>query len=401
VDLPLTGAEGQAAVPTLNGVLFYVHRHPKLDGFTVVVVARDDAAGGVPSPGRGVENVHAFIADSHVLAIVGPFDSSLARLEIPVANQAGLAMISPAGGNRCLTKEPFLPAGLNPARTAISCAAAGVPPPTALRPAGPNNYFRLSTTDDLQGPAAADFGYGTLHLLRVAVASDHEAYGQALAASFTARFTRLGGSVVSHVDVDTSANVDLTAFMRKAKADGAQGIYFGGSAANKGCVLRAQMAAVFGAGAAAPLLGGDGIAEDPACVRDAGTNATGIYATVPAADADRVDSAQPVIAAFKAAYRKPADYGAYTIAAYDAAGVLYDAMDRAIKANAGQLPARGQVVTNLAGTTAFEGATGKFGFDAAGDTTLRVISIFEPAGSDPAQPWTWTHTIDYSAALPY
>jgi ABC-type branched-subunit amino acid transport system substrate-binding protein len=161
------------------------------------------------------------------------------------------------------------------------------------------------------------------------------------------------------------------------------------------------MAAVFGAGAAAPFLGGDGIAEDPSCIRDAGTNATGIYATVPAFDADRVDSAQPVISAFKAAYRKASDYGAYTIAAYDAAAVLYDAMDRAIKSNAGKLPARAQVLTDLAGTTAFQGATGKFGFDAAGDTTLRVISIFEPTGSDPAQPWTWVHTIDYSAALPY
>lgn len=401
VDLPLTGAEGQAAVPTLNGILFYIHRHPKLDGFTVVVVARDDAAGGAPSPGRGVENVRAFIADSHVLAMVGPFDSSVARLEIPVANQSRLAMVSPAGGNRCLSKEPFLPAGLNPMRTAISCQAAGVPPPAELRPAGPNNYFRLSTTDDLQGPAAADFGYGTLHLLRVAVISDHEAYGQALAASFTARFTRLGGSVVSHVDVDQSANVDLTSFMRKAKLDGAQGIYFGGSAANKGCGLRAQMAAVFGPGEAAPLLGGDGIAEDPACVRDAGSNVAGVYATVPAVDADRADSAQPVIAAFKAAYRRASDYGAYTIAAYDAAGVLYDAIDGAIKANAGKLPARAQVLTDLAATTSFQGATGTFGFDAAGDTTLRVISVFEPAGSNPAQAWSLVHTIDYSAALPY
>jgi branched-chain amino acid transport system substrate-binding protein len=189
--------------------------------------------------------------------------------------------------------------------------------------------------------------------------------------------------------------------MRKAKQDGAQGIYFGGSAANKGCVLHAQMAAVFGAGEAAPLLGGDGIAEDPACIRDAGTNAAGIYATVPAVDADRVDSAQPVITAFKAAYRKASDYGAYTIAAYDAAAVLYDAIDRAIKANSGKLPARDQVLTDLAGTTSFQGATGKFGFDAAGDTTLRIISIFEPAGSDPAQAWSWVHTIDYSAALPY
>jgi ABC-type branched-subunit amino acid transport system substrate-binding protein len=76
-------------------------------------------------------------------------------------------------------------------------------------------------------------------------------------------------------------------------------------------------------------------------------------------------------------------------------------MDRAIKANAGKLPARDVVLTDLAATTSFQGATGKLGFDAAGDTTLRIISIFEPAGSDPAQAWSWVHTIDYSAALPY
>jgi branched-chain amino acid transport system substrate-binding protein len=310
-------------------------------------------------------------------------------------------MVSPATGNRCLTKEPFVPAGLNPARVAIPCTSAGLPTPSALRPAGPNNYFRLSTTDDLQGPAAADYGYGTLQLLRLAVISDHEAYGQALADGFTARFNRLGGSVVDHVDFDMSANPDLLSFLQKAKQDGAQGVFFGGSAANKGCAVRAQMATVFGAGAAAPLLGGDGIAEDPACIRDARTNAVGIFATVPAVDADRLEAAQPVIAAFKATYEKRSDYGAYTIAGYDAAGVIYDALDRAIKANAGKLPARDQVLTELAGTTSYQGATGKFGFDAAGDTTLRVVSIFEPAGSDPAAPWTWVHTIDYSAALPY
>jgi branched-chain amino acid transport system substrate-binding protein len=401
VDLPLTGPEAAAAVPTLNGVLFYVKRHPKLDGFTVVVVARDDAAGGQPSPPLGVEDVHAFVADAHMLAMVGPFDSSVARSEIPIANQGQLAMVSPAGGNRCLTKEPFLPAALNPARVAITCAAAGVPTPSALRPVSPNNYFRLSTTDDLQGPAAADYAFGTLHLLRVAVISDDEAYGQALAAGFRARFNRLGGSIVSHVDYSPSGGVDLTSFMEKAKQDGARGIYFGGAAANKGCVLRAQMASVFGAGAAAPMLGGDGIAEDPACIRDAGANSVGIFATVPAVDPDQANSAQPVIAAFKASYKNASDYGAYTIAAYDAAGVLYDALDRAIKGNAGKLPARSQVLTQVASTTAYQGAMGMFGFDTAGDTTLRVVSIFEPAGSDPAAPWKWIRTIDYSGALPY
>ncbi|HXI97088.1 MAG TPA: ABC transporter substrate-binding protein, partial [Candidatus Acidoferrum sp.] len=197
VDLPLTGSEKRAGVTTLNGINFFVHRHLTLDGFNIVVDARDDASGAgqgaSQDAARGVQNVKAFIANPNVLAVIGPLDSNLARAEIPVANPAHLGLVSPATSSRCLTKEPFLPPALNPSRTAIACKAAGLPAPADLRPGGPNNYFRLSTTDDLQGPAAADYASGGLHLLRVAVLSDREVYGQGLAQSFTARFAKHGG----------------------------------------------------------------------------------------------------------------------------------------------------------------------------------------------------------------
>jgi ABC-type branched-subunit amino acid transport system substrate-binding protein len=400
VELPLSGLEGEAGTPTLNGVRFFVHQHPVLDGFNVEISALDDAVKGVGDPTLGAQNISDFIADPLVMGVVGPFDSSVARVAIPLANQAHLAMVSPSTSSRCLTQEPFLPAGLNPTRVAISCNAAGQPPPTDLRPTKLNNFFRLATTDDLQGAAAADYGYKNLHLLRVAVLSDHEAYGQALADSFRARFTQLGGLVVQHQDFVPSGGLDLTAFLKQAKQAGAQAIYFGGVTANDGCLIRAQMAAVFAGGAATPYLGGDGIAEDPACVREAGGNAVGIYATVPAVDPAQVASSQPVIAAFKAEYKNAWDYGAYTILAYDATGVLYDALERAIKAAGGKLPDRQAVVAQLAATTAFAGVTGTFGFDAAGDTTHRVVSIFEATSSDPAAAWRWVGAVDYSAKLP-
>jgi branched-chain amino acid transport system substrate-binding protein len=406
VDLPLSGDEGRAGTPTLNGVRFFVHQHPVLAGFNVEVTPLDDAVNGVADPTRGAHNIAALVADPLVMGVIGPFDSSVARVAIPPANQAHLAMVSPSTSNRCLTEDPFLPAGLNPTRLAISCQAAGLPAPSDLRPTQVNNFFRLATTDDLQGAAAADFGYKSLHLLRVAVLSDHEAYGQALADSFRARFTKLGGLVVLNLDFVPSTTLDLTAldltaFMKLAKAEHAQAIYFGGNTANDGCSIRAQMAAVFGAGAATPYLGGDGIAEDPACVRDAGSNAAGIYATVPAVDPDQVATSQPVVAAFKAAYRNAWDYGAYTILAYDATAVLYDALDRAITAAGGKLPTRADVVAQLAATTGFAGAAGTFGFDAAGDSTLRVVSIFEATSSDPTVAWRWVGAVDYSAKLPY
>ena len=401
VDLPLSGDEGQAGTPTLNGIRFFVQQHPVLDGFTIAISARDDAVKGIHDDKVGAQNVSALIADPHVLGIIGPLDASVARAAIPLANQAGLAMISPSTSNRCLTKEPLLPAALNPTRVAIGCQAAGLPLPADLRPSKVNNFFRLATTDDLQGAAAADFGYTNLHLLRVAVLSDHETYGQALAASFRARFTKLGGLVVAHQDVTPSASLDLSAFMKQAKGDGAQAIYFGGVTANDGCSIRAQMATVFGPGVATPYLGGDGIAEDPACVRAAGSNAAGIYATVPVIDPDQVASSAATIAAFKARFRNAWDYGAYTILAYDATAVLYDALDRAIKAAGGKAPARQDVVAQLAATRAFQGVTGTIGFDADGDTTHPVVSIFESTGSDPATPWRWAGAVDYSKNLPY
>jgi branched-chain amino acid transport system substrate-binding protein len=401
VDLPLSGVEGHAGTPALNGVRFFAQQHPTVDGFNVVITARDDAVNGVHDPQLGVGNVQAFIADPLVLGTIGPFDSNVARAQIPAANQAHLAMVSPATSSRCLTKEPFLPAGLNPSRTEVSCKSAGLPSPKDLRPSGGNNYFRLATTDDLQGPAAAEYAYRNLHLLRVAVLSDHEAYGQALANSFAERFVHLGGNVVSQLDFTPVPTIDVSAFMHQAKREGAQAIYFGGVTANQGCIIRAKMASVFDTGETTPYLGGDGIAQDPACLSDAGANAAGIYATVPAPNPDRILGAAPVIAAFKAAYPNPADYGAYTIAGYDAAGVLYDALHRAIKATGGKRPARDTVVAALSVTSAFSGAMGTFGFDQAGDITLRMVSVFEATGSNPQVPWSWVYAVDYSAALPY
>src|ERR1700687_1804320 len=169
VDLPLTGIEARAGMTTLNGVSFFVGRHPTLDGFNIVVDARDDPAGATPS--RGVKNLEAIIADPQVLAMIGPFDEDVARAQIPLANRAHLPLVSVTTSSRCLTKEPFLPASLNPMRTTISCKAAGLPSPAEPRPTGVNNYFRLSPTDDLQGPAAADYAAKRLHLNRFAVLS--------------------------------------------------------------------------------------------------------------------------------------------------------------------------------------------------------------------------------------
>src|SRR5450759_1663863 len=124
-DLPLTGVEGAAGLSTLNGVRFFVHSHPTLDGFNITIDARDDPFSAARDTARGVSNVQALIAQAQVLAMIGPFDANVARAQIPIANLAHLALVSPGTSSRCLTKVPFLPSALNPARTEISCKMAG------------------------------------------------------------------------------------------------------------------------------------------------------------------------------------------------------------------------------------------------------------------------------------
>src|ERR1700752_304187 len=208
------------AAPALYGIKFFLARPPTVDGFDVSLRTADD--GG--DPNLGAANVRAFLTDPKVVAMLGPFDAAVARQDILVANAADLAMVSPATSNPCLTRDLFTPARLNPARTAITCRQAGLPGASELRPNKTNNFFRLTTTDELQGAAAAEYAFRKLRILRAGVISDHEAYGQGLAYAFSARFASLGGTVLGRIELDPK-NPSATAFLKSMKDAGAQAIY--------------------------------------------------------------------------------------------------------------------------------------------------------------------------------
>ena len=400
VSLPLSGTEASQGIPTKNGVLFYISTHPTIDGFTLKVDPKDYAVNENPDAAKGASTMQEFIADSTVLGVVGTFDSGVARAEIPLANQAGLAMISPANTNPCLTKTVYTPGVLRASGTDVTCKDAGLPAPADLRTAHPdkNNYFRLATTDDLQGPASSLYLYNTLKLTKVAVISNNSVYGKGIADTFSAEFVKLGGTVVLRQDYDPANTNDFKTFLTSAKTKGAQAVYFGGLTASKGCVIRQQMTSIFPPGEATPFLGGDGIAQDPACTRAAGQNAVGMFGTVASVNPDKVDSATSTIAAFKAAYPTKSDYGSYTMVAYDCAGVIVAAIDRAIKANNGNMPTRDAVRAEIAKTSGYAGVTGTVGFNAAGDNSAEIVSLYEDKSTDPNVDWAYIRAYDYNGA---
>ena len=360
-DLPTSGADASSGLPTQYGAQFAVTQAGTVKGFTLNFVPLDDAVNGKHDPTKGAQNVQQFISDSKLLGMVGPFNSGVAAAEIPVANQAPLAMISPSNTNECLTLA-FDYCQKYAGYTAAS-----------LRPTGKNNYFRIASNDTFQGPAMADFAFDTLGLKTIAVWDDQEPFGLGVANNFAKEFTKKGGTVVARQGFDTSAKPDFHTWLNRAKAAGAQAIYAGATSASYGCIPRQESQGIF-----APdsyYLGPDGIG-DGQCVKDSGTMANDhMYASQGVADAASNPTAATTIAAYKAAHPNPADTAAYTFAAYDCAAILIDAIGRAIDANGGNMPTRQQVVDAMAKTSNFQGLTGTYTLNAAGDPTTPALQI--------------------------
>ena len=361
-DLPTSGADASSGLPTQYGAQFAVTQKATVDGYTLVFVPFDDAVNGKHDPTKGAQNVQQIISNTKILGMVGPFNSGVAAAEIPVANQAPLGMISPSNTNECLTLA------LDYCQKYAGYTAA------ALRPTGLNNYFRIAANDTHQGPAMADYAYDTLKLTTVAVWDDQEPFGLGVANNFAKEFAAKGGKVVDRQGFDTSSKPDFHAWLNKAKADGAQGIYAGATSASYGCIPRAESQGIFDP--SSYYMGPDGIG-DGQCLKDSGTTMANdhMYASQGVADATTNPSAAATIAAYKVAHPNASDVGAYTWAGYDCAAIMIDAIDRAIKANNGNKPTRQQVIDQLAKTTNFPGLTGTYTLNATGDPTSPALQI--------------------------
>jgi branched-chain amino acid transport system substrate-binding protein len=357
IDLPVSGADASTGIPTRNGAVQAVEEANAKGvpgGFKFVAYDLDDAVQGAHDPAQGAQNVKAFVSDSAVLAMVGPFNSSVAKAQIPITNDAGLAQISPANTSTGLTKGDDA---------------------KKLRTSHPdvNSYFRVCTTDDRQGAAGAQFAK-KLGFKRAFIIDDNETYGKGLADVFDDKFRSGGGSVLGHEHL-TKGQSDYKALLTKAHALAPDVVFYGGTTATGGGLLRKQMADAGMAQTA--YIGGDGI-SDAEFLKSAGDMANGTFYTVAAPETSKLPSAT----AFVSAYRKRwnADVGPYSANAYAAANVEIAAIEKALAAEGNKMPSRAEVLQNVAATKNFASPIGPIGFDSNGDTTNPILSLYKISG---------------------
>jgi branched-chain amino acid transport system substrate-binding protein len=388
IDLPLQGSDKSASDPIVNGVKLAIKQAnaaataaTDFGGYTLTVdPILDDALNGAHDPQTGAKNMQTAVGDPSIMALIGPLNSNVAAAEIPITNEAGLLQCSPANTNEGLTKPEF--GALN------------------VRKANPTkiNYIRVVTTDDKQGPAAAQFAIQVLKKTHVYVIDDTETFGKGIADNFVKEFTAEGGTVVAR-DGAPKTTSDYTPLLTAAKAKNPDVVYFGGVTATGGGIIRKQMAQV-GMGAI-PFIGPDGIQDGTvessgSFLNIAGAAAAGSYSSL-AAIGDF-----PAKATFNTQYS--AEYPGLTATGYSSTGYsCAQVVIAALKAvlSGGSAPSdmpglRAAVRASAVNpATMYDTILGTIHFDANGDTSQLIVSFYK--APDPLKgDWVFDSQVDFA-----
>jgi branched-chain amino acid transport system substrate-binding protein len=375
IELPLQGSEKAASDPIINGVKLALKQAGNAAGGYTIELPNsaifDDALNGAHDAQTGANNMSKIVADESIVAVIGPLNSSVALAQIPISNAGGLPQCSPANTNPDLTKGD----AAKKIRTK------------------PNNYIRVVTTDDVQGPAAAQYIYDTLGKKSVYIIDDTETFGKGVADAFEADFKKRGGTVTKR-DAAPKTTQDYVSIMTAAKSGNPEAIYFGGVTATGGARILLAAAQV-GMGEI-PYVGPDGINDGSGATKDsflnlAGDAAKNSYSTLAGigtfAGKDKFD------ADYKAEFG--IDATGYAAQGFACAQILIDALGRAAATNPSGMTALREALRVAMTDTAhtYKTVQGDITFNADGDTSQRIVSIYSYDAT--AKDWKFENQVDY------
>ena len=315
-DLPLQGAARGQTESMVRAIELYLEQvDNKAGDFTIEYESVDDAiaATGNWDEAKCAENGRMYADDDDIVAVIGTYNSGCAGIIIPIANEAGLAMISTANTAVGLTHSG---PGSNPGE------------PEKFYPTGERNYTRVVASDDFQGGVGAQYMKNELGVTKVFILDDKEQYGKGVADAFAIEARNIDLEIAGHEGWDKDAP-NYTALMTKIRATGADGIYIGGVEANNGGQLQKDKVAILGDNEQVKVLATDGFVTT-AWFNTAGKdNVEGAYGTAPTRPADQLTAAgQEFLQGFRERIGEDTPLQVYTLYAAAATQSLLDAIAR-------------------------------------------------------------------------
>jgi branched-chain amino acid transport system substrate-binding protein len=350
VIVPLSGdleALGKGISQSAELAVNEANAECKVPGYKLALDAQDDQR----DPTIGAQAATKLASEENIVGVVGTLNSSVAQSVAPVLAQNNILQISPANTNDTLTKgEDYLNSPKRQWKT----------------------YFRTCTVDSLQGPFAANYLVGKAGKKKIAIVTNGLTYGEGLADTFTVQAEKKGAEIVTRHKVGENVT-DFSGVISAIKPFSPDAVYFGGEYPQAG-PLSKQLAS---AGINVPVMGGDGI-FDKTFIELGGKE--GDLATSVGAPTDELPSAK----AFIDAYNKEFDegsFGAYGAFSYDATNAIIASLAKTIGDGEWSSDKR-DALLEAAQKYSAEGATGQISFDENGDSTNKVLTVYQVKGTD-------------------
>ncbi|WP_433559661.1 branched-chain amino acid ABC transporter substrate-binding protein [Pseudonocardia xinjiangensis] len=357
---PLSGglsAYGQGMKNSADLAIRQANEKCAVPGYRLVFQPEDDQG----TPQVAAQAAAELASDPNIAAVVGTYNSSTAQSVAPILAEQNIVEVSSGNTDPALTLGPQ--AATAPKRQF----------PT---------YFRLATTDLLQGPFGAQYLVQKAGKKRIAVIDDGKTYGVGLTENFVKEAKQLGADVVAQERVGEH-DTDFSSVIAKIRPMNPDAVYYGGEFPVAG-PLSKQLA---DAGLAIPVMGGDGIADKQYVTLGGrqGDLATGIGAPV-----QSLPSAKTFTDAYAAAGYVDS-YSAYGPLTFDATNVIINALAKVVR-DVGFSSSRRQELVDAVQQTNLDGTSGKVAFDEFGDTVSKALTVYAVRGDDFAPVETGTFT---------
>jgi branched-chain amino acid transport system substrate-binding protein len=367
VIAPLSGDLSALGLGIKNGAQLAVNQaneSKKIKGWKIELVAEDDTA----KADVGAQVAAKLAADKDIVGVIGTLNSSVALQVAPILEKANIVQVSPANTGVELTGRDNL----------------------ANQQRRFKNYYRVSTTDDIQGPFAANYASKELNAKNVAIIHDKKTYGQGLSEAFKGQFEKNGGKVVAAETINPG-DKDFSAVLSKIKPANPDLIFYGGEFPEASLISSQAKQQ----GIKAPLMGGDGVYSGK-YFETAKEAAVGDLVTSVGAPTDELESAKEFVEAYNADPELKKDpYEAYGAYAFDAANVIIEALSKVLPdAKAIDDAVRTEVIEEV-GNVTLDGVTGKVAFDEFGDTTTKVLTVYKGENRNGTLSWVAAKTDEF------
>ena len=340
--LTMSGPDQVYGIDAVRGVEIAITDKGKLLGHTIELVKADDQC----DEKAGEAAAKQLAADPQIIGVIGATCSSASIPAAKVLSDAGMVLISPSSTAPSLTDPKLHQPG----------------------------FLRAIYNDKAQGKAVADFAYNLLGLRRMLTIHDGTPYPKELQQAACDNFQQLGGACVEQIDLSKSNRQDILRILQAAAPLNPDVIYFPVYTEDGIAITHAVPQAGFTNPA---LMSSDGLISND-FIQKTKPNTDGMYLSGPAEVSESATFTQK----YKTRYGEDT-IAAYHLQAYDAANMLFNAMQLSaeVVGNKIYLP-RQKLRDALYNTHGLQGLSTELTCSSDGDCAPPNIDIFQIANND-------------------